>query len=112
MMKSAHNSDVGTTIKTVGAYGSGQLYVYPTTASIDYISSDNAGDTHEITIIGLDINYAKVVQVITLTGTTPAAIDTPLMRVNHFLNDSASASQGEIFLWDSPSGVGTEHGQI
>ena len=105
----SHNHDVGTTIKTVGAYGVGTLYVYPTTASIDYISSNNAGDTHDITIIGLDINYEKVVQVITLAGTTPVAIDTPLLRVNHFLNDTSTATQGAIFLWDSPSGNGTEH---
>lgn len=105
----SHNDDVSTALKTVGAYGVGTLYVYPTAATIDYISSDNAGDTHEITTIGLDADYNKVINVTTLNGTTPVAIDTPIMRVNHFLNDSATATQGTIFLWDSPGGNGTEH---
>lgn len=104
----AHSYDVTTAIKTVGAYGAGTLYVYPTSATIDYLSSDNAGDTHDITIIGLDANYEKVAQVVALAGTTPVAI-TPIMRVNHFLNDTGTESQGTIFLWDSPSGDGTEH---
>lgn len=105
----AHSYDVTTAIKTVGAYGAGTLYVYPTAETIDYLSSDNAGDTHNITIIGLDADYEKVVQIITLTGITPVALDTPIMRVNHFLNDTGTATQGTIFLWDSPSGNGTEH---
>jgi len=105
----AYNDDITTAIKTVGAYGAGTIYVWPTAATIDYLSSDSASDTHEITIIGLDSNYEKVVQVITLTGITPVAIDTPIMRVNHFLNDTSTATVGTIFLWDSPSGNGTEH---
>lgn len=106
---SAHSSDVTTTIKTIGAYGAGQLYVYPTSATIDCLSSNSASDTHEITIIGLDSTWDKAVQVETLTGTTPVSITTKLIRVNHFLNNSSSASAGTIFLWDSPSGNCTEH---
>lgn len=105
----SHSFDISPDIKTIGAYGVSQLYVWPTAATIDYISSDSAADTHEITVIGLDANYEKVAQVIALTGTTPAALTTPIMRINHFLNDSATATVGNVFLWDSPSGNGTEH---
>ena len=105
----SHADDVSTTLKTVGQYGSGQQYVYPTSASIDYVSSDNVADTHDITIIGLDANYAEVTQTATLNGTTPVAITTPLLRVNFFLNNTGTATTGTVFLWDSPSGNGTEH---
>ena len=107
--KVCHSGDVGTTIKTVGQYGSGQQYVYPTSATIDYLSSNNAADTHTITIVGLDASYAVVTQTKTLTGTTPVAIDTPLLRVNYLYNDTSTSTTGTIFLWDSPSGNGTEH---
>ena len=106
---SSHSYDIGATIKTIGALGVGQLYVYPTSATIDCMSSDNAGDIHEITIIGLDSEWDKAVQVEALTGVTPVVITTKLIRVNHFFNDSADASVGTIYLWDSPSGNCTEH---
>lgn len=104
----AHNTDVTSAVKTVGAFGTGTLYVWPTTASIDYISSDNINDTHDITIIGLDINYNRVDQVIPLNGTTPVPI-TPILRINHFLNNTGTPTVGTVFLWDSPSGTGVEH---
>ena len=105
----SHADDVGTTLKTIGQYGTSTQYVYPTTASIDYISSNSASDTHTLTIIGLDANYAEVTQTATLTGTTPVALTTPIFRVNFFLNDTATVTVGTVFLWDSPSGNGTEH---
>jgi hypothetical protein len=106
---SGHSDDVSTTIKTIGQYGAGQQYVYPTTASIDYISSDNAADTHEITVVGLDANYVEVSQIVTLNGTTPVALATPIFRVNFLSNEAATATTGIVYLWDSPSGNGTEH---
>lgn len=105
----AHNNDISVNIKTIGAYGEGQLYVWPTSASIDYLSSDNALDTHAVTIVGLDADYVKVTQVVTLNGLTPVALVTPIMRVNHLFNGSSTPTVGNIFLWDSPSGDGTEH---
>jgi hypothetical protein len=106
---SSHNDDVSTTVKTVGAYGSGQQYVFPTGATIDYILSNNAGDTHEIQVWGLDANYDPFIQPVTLNGTTPVALTTPIKRVNFLVNETNSGTLGTIFLWDSPSGNGTEH---
>jgi len=105
----SYSDDVSTTIKTVGQFGSGQQYVYPTAATIDYISSNNASDIYELTIVGLDNDFNQVTQTKTLTGQTPVAIDTPLRRVNFFYNNTATPTVGIVFLWDSPSGNGTEH---
>lgn len=107
-----HAEGIGTTLHTVGCVtpGTGVEYVYPSAATIDYVSSDNAADTHDITIDGLDANFEPVAPyTVTLNGTTPVAIATPLRRVNYFYNASGTATTGTVYLWDSPSGNGTEH---
>ena len=104
-----HVEGVGTTLHTVGCVGTTTEYVYPSSATIDYISSSSTLDTHEITIIGLDVNFEEVEQTQILTGQTPVALETPIMRVNFFINLSATECAGTVYLWDSPSGNGTEH---
>lgn len=105
----AHSANVTSAIKTVGQYGSGVVYVFPTGNTIDYVSSNNIADTHEITIWGLIDDYVPHIQTVTLNGRTPVALDTPMFRVNFFYNDTGTPTLGTVFLWDSPSGAGTEH---
>jgi hypothetical protein len=100
-----HDSSITTSIYTVG--DEGMLHTYDSTAAIDTITSDNAGDTHDITIEGLDASYAEVTQTVTLTGQTAATLTTPLMRVNCMYNDIATTgtnTAGVVYLWKSGGG--------
>jgi hypothetical protein len=68
----------------------GGVYIYDADGSAPIVSlvSDNAADTNEIIIQGLDINGDEVEQTITLTGTTRVALTVPLWRVYRMTNDS------------------------
>jgi hypothetical protein len=97
----AHDSSVALTISTVGN-NLGQLQTYSATAAIDSISSDNAGDTHDITIQGLDINYNPVgPQVVTLNGQNRVAIPIPIFRVQWIRNLTATQTLGALWVYEN-----------
>jgi hypothetical protein len=75
------------------------VYDYSTTADIDSISSSSAGDTQEITVEGLDINYNIVTQTKTLNGQTRVALDTPLFRCYRAYNSNATNLVGHVFVY-------------
>ena len=87
----------------------GGLYSYDTfgTAPIVSIASNNAGDTQEISIDGLDINGAFVNQKITLQGTTRTALTTALWRVFRLENeaDAGGDISGTVFCYTGTGAV-------
>ena len=94
-----HDAAVGTSIASIGN-NLGELQTYSTTADIDSISSDNIGDTHDITIEGLDINYEPVpAQTVTLNGQNRVAIPIPLLRVQRIYNATATPTLGVIWAY-------------
>jgi len=94
-----HDSAISTTIATVGN-NLGQLQTYSTSADIDSISSSDAGDTHDITIEGLDINHNPVVaQTVTLNGQNRVAIPIPLFRIQRIYNATSTATDGVIWVY-------------
>lgn len=104
----AHVWDFG---EIVGA----ELYVFPTTASIDTVSSSNAGDTQAIEITGLDIDYNEVIQDVTLDGQNKVTLDTPLFRHNRVYNGSAVATLGDVYVYEDTAivlGVPTDKGAV
>lgn len=78
-----------------------KVYTYSAdnTADIDRISSSNNNDTETLEIKGLDVNGNLVTQTKTLTGQTPAALDTPLWRVFRMANTGTSDLLGSVFCF-------------
>lgn len=83
-------------------------YTYSTTADIDSLVSNNAGDTMDIEVLGLDANYAVVTQTVTLTGQTRVALPTPLFRVFRMKNVGSTDVAGTVACYvdvAAPGGV-------
>ena len=74
------NRTTGTSFETIWNDGGG--YVYPSSALPMTIVSSSASDTMQVLVSGLDASYNEVNQTVTLTGTSPVAIPTSLLRIN------------------------------
>jgi len=94
-----HDDAIGTTLATIGNE-IGSLQTYSTAADIDSISSSDAGDTHDITIEGLDINYnAVAAQTVTLNGQNRVAIPISLLRITKIYNATGTETLGAIWVY-------------
>ena len=85
----------------------GAIYPYPAddTAPIVNVRSTSASDTFDLEVQGLDITGALVVQTITLTGTTPAVLVTPLWRIFRMKNVGSADNVGDISAQDVTSSI-------
>ena len=85
--KFGRNAAVGTSFVPICFGG---VYQTPTTATALEAVSDNVNDTaagsgaQELTIIGLDANWAEVSQTVEMNGTTAVALTTPLTRLYRY----------------------------
>jgi len=108
---SAPNFDTGDLLVTIwdgadDAFIDAMNLTYSTTADIDTISSSDNSDTQLIEIQGLDANWNLVKQTKTLTGTTEATLDTPLLRVFRMKNLGATDNAGHIYVYVNDISVG------
>lgn len=90
-------------------------YTFSTTAAIDSISSDNAGDSILIVVIGLDADFKRVNQTATLTGQTRVALGTPLIRVFRMFNGNGTDLLGNVYLYENTAisgGVPTDSTKV
>lgn len=94
-----HDNNIGTSIATIGN-NLGAVHTYSTSADIDSISSDDASDTHDIVIEGLDVDYNNVAaQTVTLNGQTRVALPTPLFRITSIYNDTTTPTLGIVWVY-------------
>jgi hypothetical protein len=89
------NRVIGTDWETV--WNDGSNYVYPTSAVQMSLVSSSASDTMAVLINGLDSNYEKISETVTLTGTTAVTTTLSFYRINSAIILSGS-NVGDISI--------------
>jgi len=108
--KFGRNTNLADVRETVWETGGEE--VYATANTIDSIVSTEPTDAtivkvegHTVTGTGQDAQYTFVVQEITLNGTTPVILPTPLARVSRAYNNNAIEFGGTITVYESGNNV-------
>ena len=97
-----NNPDVDQGTLPEDVWSVGGIYPWMTASTALEIVSSSTSDSsagvgaRTVSIFGLDINYVEVVQTVTLNGTTPVSIPTPLFRVNSALIMSAGTNKVNV----------------
>ena len=81
-------------------------YVFPPAAQIMQVKSDNAADTMPLLIQGLDANYDRISETVTLAGTSVVATTKEYLRINGIII-LAGSNVGTIDLGDDLAGTPT-----
>ena len=89
------------TLETVWTVGGNEVYI--SDDGITHISSSSASDTQEIrveghTISGDDLTF--VVQLVTLSGRTPVALNTGVARISRISNNSGTELVGRVVAYE------------
>jgi hypothetical protein len=109
LFKFGINGNVGTSIETVWAQGG--TYVYPAAATVMKISSSSADDAADgtgartIAIFGLDANYNKINETVTLNGETEVNTTNSFLRI--FRMYVVTAGSGATAAGTIYAGTGT-----
>ena len=119
LYKFARNPDVDTTEETI--WEQGGSYVWPTAASIMYVSSSNANDTNggtganKVKVFGLDANYLEIEEEVSLNGQTQVATTKSYLRVYRMyvlLAGSGGTAAGTVYLASSGASAGVPTGDV
>jgi hypothetical protein len=88
----------------VSVIGGTYLFLSDTGEEIQIVS-DNAGDTSEILVVGLDSEFRDQTKTVVLNGLTPVAIDGLWARINTSLNVSSVETLGTVDITDVSTGT-------
>jgi len=93
----------------IAAWENNAAYVFPSVASTMLVTSSSASDTAVTVLInGLDVNYARISESITLNGTTAVTTTKSFFRINS-VNTTSGNAVGTIYVKDAG---GTTYAQI
>jgi hypothetical protein len=93
----------------VAVWENNAAYVFPTVASTMVVTSSSASDTAvTILIRGLDVNYKRITELVTLNGTTGVTTTQAFWRINGALTTAGNAV-GTVYIKNAG---GTTYGQI
>jgi hypothetical protein len=74
-------------------------YVYSSTDDIDSVSSDDAGDTFDLQVFGLDANYNEINEIVTLQGQTRVPLVNSYLRVFRMVNTNSTDNVGHVYCY-------------
>lgn len=107
LYKFGENPEVTTATDPEDIWEAGGVYPFSATADIVSLSSDDDGDTQDITVHGLDADGYSVIQTLTLTGQTRVALTTALWRVYRLQNVGSVDLAGNVYCY---SGITNDAG--
>jgi len=101
-----YNTAVGTNLRAMWYRANTTDYVFPSAAQIMQVKSDNTNDTMNLLIQGLDANYDRISETITLAGTSVVNTTKEYLRLNTAIILSGS-NAGTIDIGDDLGGTPT-----
>ncbi len=104
-----YQPSIGTT--SIPVWENPTAYTYPVAATTMYISG-TAGDTAQITIVGLNTSYAPISEVVTMNGATPVATTKQYFRINSMFVSVGSATNPAGIVYLKNSGGTVTYAQI
>ena len=101
-----YNTDAGTNLRAMWYRGDTTDYVFPSAAQIMQVKSTDAADTMNLLIIGLDANYDRISETVTLAGTSIVSTTKEFLRLNAAII-LAGSNAGTIDIGDDLGGTPT-----
>lgn len=95
LFKFGYNGEISTDEETV--WSGGGVYSYPASAGVMGVTSEDDTDVSVVKIDGLDENYNRVSETVTLTGQTPVSTSNSFIRVFRASVQSAEPA-GDIWI--------------
>ena len=101
-----YNTDAGTNLRALWYRGDNTDYVFPSAAQIMQVKSTDAADTMNLLIQGLDANYDRISETVTLAGTSVVSTTKEYLRLNGAII-LAGSNAGTIDIGDDLAGTPT-----
>ena len=97
------NIDNGENIDIWTGGETGNDYVFPTVAVVNYISASNAGDTQNYEVHGLDANFDEQTITVTAVGQTKTQIGTGevWIRIDEVTNIGSTNNAGKVYVFEN-----------